>query len=119
MVISFLPITATAFALVYKTPKDAAHSKAVIDYFKYAYTEGGKAAEALDCQLVYAIVPKDSLDATVRKQARKAAEARLRRISHTMSLEAQGLRKPELEAELDRLTDEILRTGGSRLWEDA
>ncbi|WP_347262126.1 phosphate ABC transporter substrate-binding protein PstS [Rudaea sp.] len=42
------PITATAFALIYKTPKDAAHSKTVIDYFKYAYTEGGKAAEALD-----------------------------------------------------------------------
>ncbi|MCC4293842.1 mobile mystery protein A [Brevundimonas aurantiaca] len=78
-----------------------------------------EAAEALDCQLVYAIVPKDSLDATVRKQARKAAEARLRRINHTMSLEAQGVRKPELEAELDRLTDEILRAGGSRLWEDA
>jgi hypothetical protein len=36
-----------------------------------------------------------------------------------MSLEAQGVRKPELEAELDRLTDEILRAGGSRLWEDA
>jgi len=42
------PITATAFALIYKTPKDATHSKAVVDFFKYAYTEGGKAAEALD-----------------------------------------------------------------------
>ncbi|MBN8886275.1 MAG: phosphate ABC transporter substrate-binding protein PstS [Rudaea sp.] len=42
------PITATAFALVYKTPKDAARSKAVVDFFKYAYTEGGKQAEALD-----------------------------------------------------------------------
>jgi phosphate transport system substrate-binding protein len=42
------PITATAFALVYKTPKDAEHSKAVIDFFKYAYSEGGKQAEALD-----------------------------------------------------------------------
>jgi len=42
------PITATAFALIYKTPKDASHSKAVVDFFKYAYTEGGKAAEALD-----------------------------------------------------------------------
>jgi phosphate transport system substrate-binding protein len=42
------PITATAFALVYKTPKDAEHSKTVLDFFKYAYGEGGKQAEALD-----------------------------------------------------------------------
>jgi len=42
------PITATAFALIYKTPTAAAHSKAVVDFFKYAYSEGGKAAEALD-----------------------------------------------------------------------
>ena len=42
------PITATAFALVYKTPKDAEHSKAILDFFKYAYSEGGKQAEALD-----------------------------------------------------------------------
>ena len=78
-----------------------------------------EAAEALDCKLVYAIVPNDTLEATVRKQARKTAEARLRRINHTMNLEAQGVRKSELEAELDRLTDEIMRTGGSRLWKGA
>lgn len=77
-----------------------------------------EAAEALDCQLVYAIVPNGSLEAIARKQARKVAEARLRRIDHTMSLEAQGVRRPELEAELERLTEEVLRTGGSRLWED-
>ena len=42
------PITATAFALVYKTPKDAARSKEMLNFFKWAYNEGGKAAEALD-----------------------------------------------------------------------
>lgn len=78
-----------------------------------------EAAEALDCRLIYAIVPNDSLEAMARRQARSAAEARLRRINHTMGLEAQGVRKPELEAELDRLTEELLRTGGSRLWEEA
>lgn len=77
-----------------------------------------EAAEALDCQLVYAIVPNGSLEAIARKQARKVAEARLRRIDHTMSLEAQGVRRAELDAELERLTEEVLRAGGSRLWED-
>lgn len=76
------------------------------------------AAEALDCRLVYALVPNQPLETTVRRQARKAAETRLRRVHHTMSLEAQSLRKADLETELDRLTDEVLRTGGSRLWDD-
>ncbi len=42
------PITATAFALIYKTPKDVEHSKEVLNFFKWSYTEGGKQAEALD-----------------------------------------------------------------------
>lgn len=77
-----------------------------------------EAAEALNCTLVYALVPNQPLDATVHQQARKAAEARLKRIHHTMSLEAQSLKKADLDAERDRLTDEFLRTGGSRLWEE-
>ncbi len=42
------PITATAFALIYKTPKDAEHSKEVLKFFKWAYTDGGEQAKALD-----------------------------------------------------------------------
>ena len=42
------PITATAFALIYKTPKDAAHSKEVLNFFKWAYASGSKEAEGLD-----------------------------------------------------------------------
>lgn len=77
------------------------------------------AAEALDCTLVYALVPNQPLETTVRRQARKVAESRLRRIHHTMSLEAQTLRQADLDAELERLTEETLRTGGSRLWDHA
>lgn len=42
------PITATNFILVYKQPKDAARTKEVLNFFKWAYTDGGKQAEALD-----------------------------------------------------------------------
>ena len=49
------PITATNFILVYKQPKDAAGTKAALDFFKWAYAEGGKEAEALD----YVPLPKD------------------------------------------------------------
>lgn len=78
-----------------------------------------EAAEAMDCRLVYAIIPNETFEAMARDQARRVAESRLQRIHHTMTLEAQGVRKSDLDAELERLTEELLRTGGSRLWEAA
>jgi len=49
------PIAATNFILVYKQPKDAARTKAALDFFKWAYADGGKQAEELD----YVPLPKD------------------------------------------------------------
>jgi predicted DNA-binding mobile mystery protein A len=48
-----------------------------------------RAAEALDCTLVYALVPNDSLEGAVRARARKIALRDLARVAHTMKLEAQ------------------------------
>jgi len=48
-----------------------------------------RAAEALDCTLVYALVPNDSLENSVRERARKIALRDLGRVAHTMKLEAQ------------------------------
>lgn len=48
------PITATNFILVYKQPKDTAGAKAVLDFFKWAYENGGQQAEELD----YVPLPK-------------------------------------------------------------
>jgi phosphate transport system substrate-binding protein len=49
------PIAATNFILVHKQPKDAARTKAALDFFKWAYAEGGRQAEELD----YVPLPKD------------------------------------------------------------
>jgi len=78
-----------------------------------------QAAEALDCQLVYALVPNTTLDEVVRTRARALAQEHLARIHHTMRLENQALREGELAAELDRLTNSILEGRASRLWESA
>ncbi len=48
-----------------------------------------RAADALDCVLVYALLPKEGLDATVRRQATRVVEAQLRSTSWTMALEDQ------------------------------
>lgn len=48
-----------------------------------------KAARALDCDLVVAMVPKTSLENTVQRQAQLKASRDTNRVVHTMRLEAQ------------------------------
>lgn len=76
------------------------------------------AAEAIDCTLVYAIVPTTSLDAIMRARAAEKAEAELAHLHHTMTLENQAMAKADLEQERARLIDELLAGSTRRLWED-
>ena len=76
------------------------------------------AAEAMDCTLVYAIVPNRSLTETARSRATAIAEAHLARVHHTMRLEDQALQPDDLEHERNRLIASILARGGSRLWDE-
>ncbi len=59
-----------------------------------------RAAAALDCTLVYALVPNASLEGAVQDRARKMAMRDLGRVAHTMKLEAQGTGDAELEARI-------------------
>ena len=78
-----------------------------------------RAANAMDCELVYALVPRQStIAAIVEAQAHRVAEARLARVSHTMRLEAQSI-GPEAEADRRRqLETEIAATMPRTLWDD-
>ena len=76
------------------------------------------AAEAMDCVLVYAIVPRTSLDRIVRDQAARKADAALARHHHTMRLENQALDPADLAEERERLLANILAGPPRRLWED-
>jgi predicted DNA-binding mobile mystery protein A len=68
-----------------------------------------RAAEALDCTLVYALVPKDSLSAMVDARARELAMRDLGRVAHTMKLEAQGTGDSDLEARVAAYIREVLK----------
>src|SRR5262249_5678464 len=48
-----------------------------------------EAAEALGCEFVYAFVPRQSLDDTLRKQVSRKIDNRLRWLNHSMRLENQ------------------------------
>lgn len=60
-----------------------------------------RVAEALDCTLVYALVPNKPLDTMVRERARKVGLQRLRSVEHTMSLENQAVAAKDFEPQLD------------------
>lgn len=60
-----------------------------------------RAAEALDCVVIYAVVPKTSLTEMVDQRAREIALRALGRVSHSMALEDQQVDR-DLEARVQR-----------------
>jgi predicted DNA-binding mobile mystery protein A len=77
-----------------------------------------QAAAALDCVLVYALVPRSSLEETLRRQAERQADAELARLDHTMHLENQALSTGDLQAARDRMIQALLDGPPRRLWTD-
>lgn len=76
------------------------------------------AARALDCRLVYALVPRQSLDSLVEERALGLAQKRLLAASHSMALEAQGVEKSDQTEQLERLVRQIIEKAGSELWKE-
>lgn len=83
-------------AAVFELERSERHGTAKLDTLR-------RAAEALDCTLVYAFIPRQGLETTVRAQAEKLADEDLRYVAHTMALEDQaepvgsGLREDVIE----------------------
>lgn len=74
-----------------------------------------RAAEALDCALVYALVPNKPLETIVRDRARALARRRLTPVEHSMLLENQAVSGKDSEAMLDEFVRE---TNPGRLWDE-
>ena len=71
-----------------------------------------RAAEAMDCTVVYAFIPNTSLEATVRGQARRVLDEQMGRTRQTMALEAQEGDMPSsaVDVQLEAIID------SARLW---
>ena len=78
-----------------------------------------RVAEALDCDLQYALVPRRPLREMRWQQALHQAQQWQQRSSRTMALEAQPVASPSAAANerLEAMAQEILRTSGTRLWD--
>lgn len=76
-----------------------------------------KMAQALGCRFVYAIVPDDRIADIVRRQAHKKVEALVQRASAHMALEKQSLSSDQTRAEIERQTNELVRSMPPDFWE--
>lgn len=82
-----------------------------------------RAANALDSDLVYAIVPRHAtdqrshlLDALITQRARVVASRELRHVTHTMALEDQAAPSKDSEAQLAERVAELI-AAPRRLWD--
>lgn len=75
-----------------------------------------RAAQAMDCQLVYALIPRQPLQSAVEQRALLEARKRMQAAAHTMILEDQAVEEPELRQQVDALAKELLSQKGSILW---
>jgi len=76
-----------------------------------------RVAQALDCDLVYALIPRKPLRQKLRDRAEEIARRRLARVSHSMSLEAQQVSGKARDRQLELLTREILEKQPRDLWD--
>lgn len=75
-----------------------------------------RAAEAMNCKLVYAIIPNYSnLEDIVKNQAYKKAKKLVEPVNHTMLLEAQEV--GNLQEKIIETADELVKNLHPKLWD--
>ncbi len=76
-----------------------------------------RAAQALDCRLVYALVPRQPLETLAEERALIVARKRLKPTEHSMALEAQSVDTAAAEEQVRQLAVRLLQQSGSAIWE--
>jgi len=96
-------------------------SSAAVNKLERAEPRGGitigklaEVAGALDCTLVYALVPNSTLEQTVSTQALAAAAQPLGYAARTMALEAQDIDEDRQREAVERYAQQLLASG--KLW---
>jgi predicted DNA-binding mobile mystery protein A len=93
-------------------------SAAAVNQLEGAELHGGitigklsEVAGALDCTLVYALVPNSTLERTARTQARAVAAQLLGYAARTMALEDQGIEDERQSEAVERYAQQLLTSG--------
>ncbi len=78
-----------------------------------------RAAEALGCELHYALVPRQALADTLEARASAVARQHMSAISHTMGLEAQATSAEAVEEQTRALAHNLLKGSRRALWKES
>jgi predicted DNA-binding mobile mystery protein A len=96
-------------------------SSAAVNKLERAELRGGittsklsEVASALDCTLVYALVPNATLEQTVTTRARAVAAQLLGYAARTMALEAQDIDQDRQSEAVERYAEQLV--GSGNLW---
>ena len=99
-------------ALVSQTEKNEAAGTATLKTLQ-------QMAEAMGCNLVYAIVPMTgTTEEIIAQRAKEKARALVEKAGGHMALEAQGLSSEQMRYEIERLQRQMLADMPSDLWDD-
>jgi predicted DNA-binding mobile mystery protein A len=75
-----------------------------------------KLADGLDCELVYALVPRKALTEVVQNRAKQLAKEEVYGVAHTMGLEDQRPTDERIQKQVARRAEDLLRGKWSNLW---
>jgi predicted DNA-binding mobile mystery protein A len=78
-----------------------------------------RAAKAMRCRVVYAIVPNDgSFEKALENQAIEAAAKQMKSVTHSMRLESQGVDNAKTALQVSELAEELKEKLDSRIWSE-
>ena len=77
-----------------------------------------RAAEALDCELKYALVPRSPLRDMRKQQAIKKAQEHINTVAHSMTLEGQEVDQSFHELIFEELVKDFLEGSDKLLWDE-
>ncbi len=77
-----------------------------------------RAARALNCDLVYAIVPRKPLEEMISQRATSLAMNNLKTTRHSMALEDQSVDEEDERQQVSRLAKQLAEQSRSNLWWD-
>lgn len=75
-------------------------------------------AEGLGCELVYALVPRESIQGMLNRRATELAAEMVNRVSASMELEDQGVSEEERQGQIEELAGSLLRDRPAHFWDD-
>ena len=76
-----------------------------------------KAAEAINCELVYALVPREPIQVSLERQVRQVVWQRIKRTAHTMALEEQAVPDAHLQAQVEEMVQQAMTKLPPNLWD--